>query len=143
MLSSRVTEKVRSLSFSRRRRKPSLKGSPTSTSPTESTPTEGESECTDPSETDGPAASPCVLHPLCSELHKKHICSTSFTKGSAKRYFEVDDTLGVMYLFRGHGDMERRGERPPSQRFPHLLPAPEFWGVLAPRGGCTSACSLD
>ena len=54
---------------------------------------------------DRPSAS-VTLQPLCAQLSKHHnsrkIC------GTVKRWFEVDDRLGVLYQFSGRGELERR-----------------------------------
>ena len=45
------------------------------------------------------------LQPLRSLLTKKH---SSKMSGSAKRWFEIDDNLGVLYQFLGREELEKR-----------------------------------
>jgi hypothetical protein len=53
-----------------------------------------------------PAAADGLLAPLCDELIKRH--ESSHTGATDKRWFEVDDTLGVLYQFKGRTELERR-----------------------------------
>ena len=84
----------------------------------ENSPTENGSESTNTSEADGPSlASDQRLAPLCSQLSKRHH-SGGFLKGHSKRWFQVDDRLGVLYQFTDRKEMERRGARCASARAP-------------------------
>ena len=90
---------ARTLSFSRRRRTETSKHGKPPSPPT--TTSEADTESSDGSS--GPASR--RLQPLRSLLTKKH---SSKMSGSAKRWFEIDDNLGVLYQFLGREELEKR-----------------------------------
>ena len=69
------------------------------------------------------------LQPLRSLLTKKH---SSKMSGSAKRWFEIDDNLGVLYQFLGREELEKRRACPAA----HKAHTPSLAHAPAPHG-CT------
>ena len=87
---------VRSLSFSRRRR--SRAATPRGAS--------GTFDADDTPEAEDAPSGP--LKPLRSELSKAHMSKHRFSSNKAKRWFEVDDELGVLYQFKDYDHLQRR-----------------------------------